>query len=211
MVGDRGPVARVVEQVVVPARPRPAAARQHARVGVEDRLVGLVGDRAEDLVLAVGGVGQQRQRLVGVGREHDLVEPLGLAPARRDQHVVGVPARPTATGVRSRRRSANGRGQRLDVASRAAADRPPARPARNDSIPWLSKNSTRKRAGKRPPLARGRPTTPPTTWGTISRSHERGARTRGARASRRARCRCRGARAARAPARLKRARSATIR
>ena len=60
----------------------PAPARQQPRVGVQNRLVGLVGDRAEQLVLALAGVAQQRERLVGVGGDHDLVEALASRPPR---------------------------------------------------------------------------------------------------------------------------------
>ena len=45
------------------------------------------------------GVGEHRQRLVGVGGEHDLVEALGRRAARRDRHVVGVAMDRAATGV----------------------------------------------------------------------------------------------------------------
>ena len=90
VVGHGRLAGRLVEQVIVPARPRAAPAREHPRVGVQHRLVGLVGDRAEQLVLAVRGVGQQRQRLVGVRRHHDVVEALGRPPARRHLHVVVV-------------------------------------------------------------------------------------------------------------------------
>ena len=60
------------------------AARQQRGVGVEDGLVALVGDRAEDLPLGLAGVGQHRQRLVGVGGDHDLVELLALAAVGLD-------------------------------------------------------------------------------------------------------------------------------
>ena len=43
---------------------------------MQDGLVAYVRDRAEHLALRVGGVGKQRQRLVGVERQHHLVEVL---------------------------------------------------------------------------------------------------------------------------------------
>ena len=118
------------DQVVVPARPRAAAPRQHPHVGVQHRLVALVGDRAQDLVLAVGGVAEQAERLVGVRGHDDLVEALGLAAAGRDQHVVAVaadrcdrrrqpqPARGTARGA-PRRSGPSRRGRSASAAVRA--------------------------------------------------------------------------------------------
>ncbi len=56
-------------------------------------------------------------------------------------------------------RSRERRGQRLDVAARAAGDRAPPRAGRRaGASPWLSKNSAMKLAGKRPQLVGvGRP------------------------------------------------------
>ena len=173
VVGDRRHPARLGQQVVVPARPGAAAAREHAAVGVQDGLVGLVGDRAEDLVLAVGRVGEHRQRLVGVRREHDLVEALGLSPARRQQRhgprrrvidVIGVSRR-----SRSRQRTRHG----VDVGARAAG-----RPSATAGA-WRSRASRgwrRSRPGSAPGTSTSgadRPTTRPTPAGTISLLDER--------------------------------------
>ena len=81
VVGDGAQRLGLAQQVKVPRRARAAAAREQGGVGVQHRLVVLVGDRAEHLALAPGGVAQQRERLVGVGGDHDLVEALGVPPA----------------------------------------------------------------------------------------------------------------------------------
>jgi len=49
-----------------------AAVREQTAVRVEHRLVGLVRNGGQDLVLAVGGVGEHLQCLVGVRGQHDL-------------------------------------------------------------------------------------------------------------------------------------------
>ena len=74
VVGDGAQRLGLAQQVEVPGGARETAAGEQGGVGVEDRLVALVGDRAEHLALARGGVAQQRERLVGVGGDHDLVE-----------------------------------------------------------------------------------------------------------------------------------------
>ena len=56
-----------------------AAAAAAGGVGVQHGLVALVGDRAQDLTLGVGRIGEQRKRLIGVGGDHDLIEALRLA------------------------------------------------------------------------------------------------------------------------------------
>ena len=87
MVGHRRQVGHLAVEVVVPARPRAPAARELRAVGVQHRLVAAVRDRAEQVALAVGGIGEDRERLVGVARERNGVELLGLAAARSDQGV----------------------------------------------------------------------------------------------------------------------------
>ena len=127
MVGDRRRPLRAPRQVVVPARPRPPAARQQAPVGVQDGLVGLVGEGAEDLLLRRRRVGEHRERLVGVRGDDDLVEALGLAARRRDLHAV-VEALDRAHGRREADAVGERRGERLDVALGAAGDGAPLRP-----------------------------------------------------------------------------------
>ena len=80
-VGDRGAADGFVDQVEVPARPVRGGAAAAARVGVQDGLVALVGDRAEHSRSAVARVGEHSQRLVGVGGDDDLVEALRAAVA----------------------------------------------------------------------------------------------------------------------------------
>ena len=121
-VGDGAAARRPVGEVEVPARPGGAPPRQQRGVGVEDGLVALVGDRAEDLALGLAGVGEHRQRLVGVGGDHDLVELLALAALGLDPHPVraaarsAAPAPPAAPGraraPRSPRRSCASRRRR---------------------------------------------------------------------------------------------------
>ena len=157
MVRHRRLAGRLLEQVVVPARPRAAAAREQGSIGVQDRLVGLVGDRAQQLVLAGRRVGEQLQRLVGVGGEDDLVEALGVVAARRDRDVVGVPG-----DLVDRSREAETvtprRGQRLDVAVRAAGDRPPLRAVAEAEHPVVGEELDQEARGEAPHLARvGRP------------------------------------------------------
>ena len=116
-------------EVEVPARPGAPPARQLARVGVQDGLVRLVGDRAEHLALgaasgrrasrAPGRSGRRRSR----GRSSPARRPPATSSTRsrwRRIERTGV-AGPDAVGER--------RGERLDVAARAPGDRAPARPA----------------------------------------------------------------------------------
>jgi hypothetical protein len=157
VVGHRRAAGGLVEQVVVPARPCRAPARQQRAVGVKHRLVGLVGERAEDLVLAVRGIRQRRQRLVGVGCQHDLVEALRLAAAWRDEHVIvksphAGDGRVQAYAVGERRR------QRLDVARRSTRDRAPLRPPRQRQHPVVVEERDEEARGEGPHLVRiGRP------------------------------------------------------
>jgi hypothetical protein len=68
---------------------------------VERRLVGLVGERAEQLALALRGILEERERLVGVTGDDHLVEPLvravtqshgeGLLVAADRRHRAGTP------------------------------------------------------------------------------------------------------------------------
>ena len=49
---------------------------------MQHRLVALVGNRTKQLALALTGVAQQREGLVGVRRDHHRVEALRLTFAR---------------------------------------------------------------------------------------------------------------------------------
>ena len=100
-----------------------AAPRQQRGVGVQHGLVSLVFDRAQHLGLGAGGIAEQAQRLVGVHGEHDLVEAL----ARRvepDRDAAG-PAQNVAHGGAKVDAVAKRRDQRLDIATRPAADGAP--------------------------------------------------------------------------------------
>ena len=94
-------------QVVVPARPGAAPLRHQARVGVQNGLVPLVGNRAENLRLGGARVGEQSQRDVGVDRDHDLVEALARV-VERDHHAAPARRWMRRTGVRRWTRSRNG-------------------------------------------------------------------------------------------------------
>ena len=145
------------EQVVVPARPRAPAPGQHPDIGVEHRLVGLIRDRAEDLVLTIAGIAQQRQRLIRMGRQDDLVEALCLTTTRLDQHVIRV----ARDGIDRRAQPqplGEGPDQRLDVPSGAPTDRPPGRPVPERQHAVIVEELHQETGGKAPHLARrGRP------------------------------------------------------
>ena len=208
MVRDDRVRRAVLEQVVVPARPRAPALREQARVGVEHGLVAAVRDRAQQLVLAVAGVGEQRQRLVGMGGEDDLVEPLRLTAGGRDGHAVrmaldrahrrGEP-QPHAPVARDR----------VDVARRAAGDGAPARPPAEAEHAVVVEELGEEARREAPHLVRvggpdrGRPA-------ARSAARRTPARSAGARASGRATTSSPDATSARA-ARLKRTSSASIR
>ena len=103
--------------------------RRHQRgVGVQDRLVALIGNHAEHLALGGRRVGDHRQRLIGVGRDHDLIEVLGFTALGLDRDAV-------AEALDSPHRGAHPDpafeplDEPLDVAARTARDRPPSGPA----------------------------------------------------------------------------------
>ena len=129
-------------------------------VGVQHRLVALVGEGAEQLALAVEGSASSRQRLVGVAGEDHLVEALGSAPPRAATLTPSLVAARSPRPARDRRiRVGERRGQRL----RRSACEPPTTVchcgrSRKPSIPWLAKNSARKRDREAPHRGRvGRP------------------------------------------------------
>ena len=73
---------------VVPARPGPAVARQHAHVGVQHYIIRLVWNRPEYLTFSLAGVSQHRQRLVTVAGEHHVIEVLHGAVFQRQLDTV---------------------------------------------------------------------------------------------------------------------------
>ncbi len=73
-VADRTRLAGVARQPGVPRRPGLAAHRQHAGIGMQHCVVGLVGHCAENRALTLVRIGQQRQRLIAVAGEHDMIE-----------------------------------------------------------------------------------------------------------------------------------------
>ncbi len=62
----------LARDVVVPACPGEAAARQQQGIGVQDDLIGLIRDGAENLPFLGGGIGEQSERLIALGGEDDL-------------------------------------------------------------------------------------------------------------------------------------------
>jgi hypothetical protein len=138
VIGDGAQRLGLAQQVEVPRRARPAATGQQRAVGVEHRLVVLVGDRPEQLALLRARVAEHRERLVGVGGDHHLVEALGLRSRDGDLHVV----------LRSRDRPhlraeadalAEGGGERLHVARRPAHHGRPARAVAEAEHPVIGK------------------------------------------------------------------------
>ena len=94
---------------------------------MQQRLVALVRQRAQDLALLARGVRQHAQRLVGVAREEDVVEALGLPPARVHDHRFGPPSDQLDRRVEPNP-VAKRRHELLHVARRTAADHSPRRP-----------------------------------------------------------------------------------
>ena len=145
--------------MIVPRRPCGAPAREQRAVGVQHRLVGLVGEGAEDVGLGGARIGQQRERLVGVGGDHHLVELLGGLAVGHDVDVRGV-----AGHGDDRRADADavgeGGGERLDVARGAARDRRPLRAPGERQHPVVGEELRRGSAPGTTTSARGRPTTP---------------------------------------------------
>ena len=86
---DAGPVfSGIGGAFVVPGGPGRRAARQHAGIGVQHGLVGLVADGAQHAALERRGIGaQQAQGLVAVAGQHHGVEPL-RAVRHLQQHAV---------------------------------------------------------------------------------------------------------------------------
>ena len=140
---------RLGEQVVVPARPRAPPAGQHPHVGVEHRLVGLIGDRAEDLVLAIAGVAQAAR---APGRNGSPAPPRRTALPRPPRGLTSTWSCVARDGID--RRVATAAVRRTAASTLRRTERIPRGPSASGagrettSMPWLSKNSARKRAGK---------------------------------------------------------------
>ena len=149
---------RLGEQVVVPARPRPPAARQQRAVGVQHGLVGLVRDRAEDLVLAVGGVGAACRSAWSecvastTSSKRSGSPPRGVTVTPSSSRVIDV------TGVLTRSRSRERLRDRVDVGARAADDGLPLRALGEPEHPVVGEELDQEARRERPHLARvGRP------------------------------------------------------
>ena len=128
VIGDGRAVARLAEEVEVPRLARSGPARQQRGVGVERRLVGLVGEGAEQLALArrtdppaARAPGRRGRR----ARPRRSARPC-RRPARTRDAVVLAADRLDRRGEPDARRER--RRQRLDVAARPADHRLPARP-----------------------------------------------------------------------------------
>ena len=123
VVGDQHLLLGTGAPGEVPRRPGVPRARQHRGVGVQERGVRRVGHRAEHVSLRGGRLGEHRDRLARVGRDHDGVEELHRAVAVGDLDAVG--------GLEDRRDLDAGadllepRGHRGDVPLRATGHRPP--------------------------------------------------------------------------------------
>ena len=150
------------QQVVVPARPRAPAARQQRarRCAGPPRWAGR-GSRRGSRARVASASAEHRQRLVGVGREDDLVEALGLAAARASTSTwsstrwIAAPAC-GAAGGRAERPD-----ERLHVAARAARRRCASAAGRGSRA---SRGCRRTRPGSAPGSSTsgaGRPTRPP--------------------------------------------------
>jgi hypothetical protein len=97
---------------------------------VQHGAVRVIADGAEHLAFVGAGVGQQRQRLVAVAGQHDLVETL-LAVVGRDHHAGPAVARrqpPHRAHRRGQPGVGDARQQLVDVVLRAAAHGVPLRP-----------------------------------------------------------------------------------
>ncbi len=121
-------VVGVVGQVEVPARPGASPARHEARVGVEDGLVGLVGERGQQLTFLRRRLARPCPSAWSAWQASTTSSKRSAPPAwkrvtpsppgSRTTRSIGV-VEADPVGVRRR--------QRLDVASRAAGDRSPGR------------------------------------------------------------------------------------
>ena len=117
-VRDRD-LIRGARRHVVPRRVEPRPARQERAIGVQHGRVVAVLERAERAALGGGGLGEQRERGVGVRREDQPVEALLAAGHDGDARRV---ARDGLHRAAEAEVEARAREQRVDVAPAAADD-----------------------------------------------------------------------------------------
>ena len=72
VAGPAGLAGAAAGELVVPRGPHPAAVREQAGIGVQQRRVLGVAERPEYVLLGVGGLGQQSQRLVGMVSKKEI-------------------------------------------------------------------------------------------------------------------------------------------
>jgi len=121
---DRHGFLSVGEQVVIPGRAGQRATRQHARVGVQQHLVGRVRESGEDVALGGGRRLEHRQRLGRVAGEEHVIVLRHLATRGAHAHLV----RQAANGLHGRREAQvefRRAQQRTHVLAGAALDRLP--------------------------------------------------------------------------------------
>ncbi len=111
---------------MVPARPGAAAARHQRRVAVQDRAVAAVAEGAQQPRFFGRGIAEQGQRLIGMGRQHDMIEAARLAIRSLDTDRV-LETRHLSHGVAQYDVAAERIAQTLDIAAAAAIDRAPDR------------------------------------------------------------------------------------
>lgn len=108
---------------VVPRSSGPRGRRQYGGVGVQHGPVHRIGHGGQDGFFDGGGLGEDPQRLVGVGGDHRGVEDPDLVGGVTDGHPVGQPVH-RAYGCAGQDR-VEPFGHRPHVGRRTAADRPP--------------------------------------------------------------------------------------
>ena len=127
VVGHCDVAFRVGGDVVVPGSPCTTAFRQRSRIGMQHRLVVLVGDGAEHIALHRRRVVQQREGLVTVAGKKYRVIPLTIVTLRNNLDTRCMPY----NGLNGRLEPdpvAVSRDQLADVLPRSALDHAPDRP-----------------------------------------------------------------------------------
>ena len=157
-VGDRRPVlvgTGVGE--VHPTRPAGPALRHQPGVGMQHEPVSPKRDPAEYAPFARRGVLEERERRVGMAREHDRIEPFGFLADRLDAHPVRPACHRLHRGARAHLR-AHVRGHLRNVAPGTALDRPPLMMAGERKQPVIVEKPCQDGGGKvHHPRARRRP------------------------------------------------------
>ena len=209
VVGHGRAPGGLVGEVEVPARPGAAAPWHQGGVGVQDGLVALVGERAEQVALEPVSA---RPASRAPGRRGRRGRPRRSAPRRRRERRrrrVGEAADPANRGAEADPVGERG-GQRLDVAAGAAGDRSPARAVADLQDAVVVEERGEERGREASTSARGRPTRRRRPGGRSGarRSSRSSRRRRGTRA---ARDRCRSRPTSSRASRLKRTRSESIR